>query len=79
MIQHTFVVNETRTTPHNGILRFNNLPIYEGSLVTAKYTVDNKLRKEISSTDNRADTTTLKVSVQTLSIRYNHKNIYSCN
>ena len=63
---YSFVVNETQTvTPINGVLRFSNLAIYEGSLVTAKYTVDNNnLEKKYLLTDNRADTTTLKVSVQ---------------
>ena len=63
---YSFVVNETKTvTPTNGVLRFSNLAIYEGSLVTAKYTVDNNnLEKKYLLTDNRADTTTLKVSVQ---------------
>ena len=64
---YAFVVNDTRTTTtQDGILRFTNLPIYEGSLVTAKYTVDNNdIEKKYMVTDNRADTTTLKVSVQT--------------
>ena len=63
---YSFVVNETQTvTPINGVLRFSNLAIYEGSLVTAKYTVDNSnLEKKYLLTDNRADTTTLRVSVQ---------------
>jgi hypothetical protein len=63
---YAFVVNEERTvTPSNGVLRFSNLAVYEGSLVTAKYTVDNNnLEKQYLLTDNRADTTTLKVSVQ---------------
>ena len=63
---YSFVVNEDRTTtPINGVLRFSNLAIYEGTLVTAKYTVDNNnLEKQYLLTDNRADTTTLKVSVQ---------------
>ena len=63
---YSFVVNETQTvTPINGVLRFSNLAIYEGTLVTAKYTVDNNnLEKKYMVTDVRADTTTLKVSVQ---------------
>lgn len=63
---YAFVVNDTRTTtPLNGVLRFSNLPVYEGTLVTAKYTVDNSnLEKRYLVTDVRADTTTLKVSVQ---------------
>lgn len=62
-----FVVNESHTvTPANGVTRFTNLPIYEGTLVTAKYTVDSaNLEKRFMITDSRADTTTLKVSVQT--------------
>lgn len=61
-----FVVNEAQTvTPANGVTRFVNLPIYEGTLVTAKYTVDNaNLEKRYLVADDRADTTTLKVSVQ---------------
>ena len=61
-----FVVNASQTvSPVNGITRFVNLPIYEGSLVTAKYTVDaSDLDKKYLVTDARADTTTLKVSIQ---------------
>ena len=61
-----FVVNSAQTvSPVNGITRFVNLPIYEGTLVTAKYTVDSaNLEKKYMITDARADTTTLKVSVQ---------------
>ena len=61
-----FVVNAAQTvSPVNGITRFVNLPIYEGTLVTAKYTVDSaNLEKKYMITDARADTTTLKVSVQ---------------
>ena len=61
-----FVVNEAQTvTPANGVTRFINLPIYEGTLVTAKYTVDNaNLEKRYLVADDRADTTTIKVSVQ---------------
>ena len=61
-----FVVNSAQTiAPVNGITRFVNLPIYEGTLVTAKYTVDSaNLDKKYMITDARADTTTLKVSIQ---------------
>ena len=63
---YAYVVNANQTTtPVNGVLRFSNLPVYEGSLVTAKYTVDSSnIEKRYMVTDNRADTTTLKVSVQ---------------
>ena len=61
-----FVVNDDVTVvPINGVLRFSNLPVYEGSLVTAKYTVDAaNADKKYIITDSRADTTTLRVSVQ---------------
>ena len=61
-----FVVNESQTVqPVNGILKFENLPVYEGSLVTAKYTVDfNNPEKKYLITSDRGDTTTLKVTVQ---------------
>ena len=64
--QYAFVVNDAVTTiPVNGVLRFSNLPVYEGTLVTAKYTVDSSnIEKQYLLTDNRADTTTLRVSVQ---------------
>ena len=63
---YSFVCNATQTiTPVNSVLRFNNLPVYEGTLVTAKYTVDSSnIEKKYMMTDNRGDTTTLKVSVQ---------------
>ena len=61
-----FIVNEDVTTiPSNGILRFSNIPVYEGTLVTTKYTVDYaNAEKRYLIDDTRADTTTLKVSVQ---------------
>ena len=61
-----FLVNEDLTTiPSNGILRFTNLPVYEGTLITTKYTVDSSnAEKRYLITDNRADTTTLRVAVQ---------------
>jgi hypothetical protein len=63
---YAYVVNADQTIiPVSGVLRFSNLPVYEGSLVTAKYTVDSSnIEKRYMVTDNRADTTTLKVSVQ---------------
>lgn len=62
-----FVVNESLTTqPVNGVLKFTNLPIYEGTLTTAKYTVNsNNPEKRYILTSDRADTDTLKVTVQT--------------
>jgi hypothetical protein len=67
---YSFVTNTAlTTTPSNGILRFSNVPIYEGTLVTTKYTVDvANPDKKYLLTSNRADTTTLKVSVQTSAV-----------
>ena len=64
---YSFTTNQALTTiPSNGILRFSNVPVYEGSLVTTKYTVDTaNPDKKYLLTSDRADTTTLKVSVQT--------------
>ena len=64
---YSFTTNQAlTTTPSNGILRFSNVPVYEGSLVTTKYTVDSaNPDKKYLLTSDRADTTTLKVSVQT--------------
>ena len=78
---YAFVVNADQTiTPVNGVLRFSNLPVYEGSLVTAKYTVDSSnIEKRYMVTDNRADTTTLKVSVQNSASDVTTTSIYSCN
>ena len=65
-----FVVNESLTTqPVNGVLKFTNLPIYEGTLTTAKYTVNsNNPEKRYILTSDRADTDTLKVTVQTSTV-----------
>lgn len=61
-----FVVNEDVTsTQTNGLIIFGNLPVYEGTLVTTKYTVDSTdPEKKYLITSDRADTTTLKVSIQ---------------
>ena len=62
-----FVVNESLTIqPQSGILKFENLPVYEGTLSTTKYTVDySNPEKKYILTSDRADTSTLKVTVQT--------------
>ena len=42
-IDYQYVTNEDITiTPVNGVYQFNNVKIYEGTLVTFKYTVDVK-------------------------------------
>jgi hypothetical protein len=63
---YQFVTNAAHTiTPSSGVYNFSNISIYEGTLVTFKYTVDT------SDPDQRfiipsvnADTSTLKVQVQ---------------
>ena len=66
---YSFVANQSLTaTPINDILRFSNVPVYEGTLITTRYTVNTAdLNQRFLLTDNRADTTTLQVSVQTSS------------
>ena len=63
---YQFVTNASHTiTPTNGVYQFSNIPVYEGTLVTYRYTVntsDPDQRFIIPS--NRADTSTLKVQVQ---------------
>jgi len=65
-VDYTFVTNSDYTIGRvNGILTFTNVPIYEGTLITTTYTV-NKLNADqrFMLASDRADTTTLKVSVQ---------------
>ena len=51
--------------PVNGVYRFSNCTLYEGTLVTFKYTVDaNDPDQKFVIPSNRADTSTLKISVQ---------------
>ena len=63
---YQFVTNTSYTiTPLNGVYQFSNIPVYEGTLVTYRYTVntsDPDQRFIIPSAN--ADTTTLKVQVQ---------------
>ena len=69
-LTYQFVTNEDTTiTPADGVYRFSNINLYEGTLVTYRYTVDS------SDADQRfvipsvnADTSTLKVTVQTSSV-----------
>jgi len=66
---YQFVTNSTHTvTPTDNIYQFSSIPVYEGTLTTFRYT------KNTSDPDqrfiipnNRVDTSTLKVSVQTSS------------
>ena len=65
-ISYQFVTNADHTiTPVNGVYRFLSIPIYEGTLTTFKYTANptDPDQRFIIPT-NRADITTLKVTVQ---------------
>ena len=65
-VSYQYVTNSDFTTiPVNGVYEFSDITIYEGTLVTFKYTYDiNDVdQRFIIPTDN-ADTSTLKVSVQ---------------
>jgi len=65
-VDYQYITNEDITiTPVDGIYKFNNVTLYEGTLVTFKYTYD------VNDTDQKfvipsplADTSTLKVTVQ---------------
>jgi len=77
-VGYQYLTNEDYTiTPTNGVFNFSNVDIYEGTLVTFRYTVDNEDpdQKYIIQNAN-ADTTTLKVSVQESSTNTT-TNIYS--
>jgi len=52
-------------TPSNGVYKFSSVPIYEGSLVTFKYTVDTTdVDQKFIIPSANADTSTLLVKVQ---------------
>ncbi len=75
---YQYVTNEDYIiSPTDGVYNFSNIEIYEGTLVTYRYTVDvnDPDQKFIIQSDN-ADTTTLKVSVQNSS-NDTTTNIYS--
>ena len=65
-VDYQYVTNEDITiTPENGVYKFNNVPLYEGTLVTFKYTNDvNDSDQKFLIPSDRADTSTLKVTVQ---------------
>tara|TARA_B100001057_G_C22862703_1_gene955226 strand:+ start:1231 stop:3084 length:1854 start_codon:yes stop_codon:yes gene_type:complete len=63
---YEYVTNQTNTiVPVDGIYKISNLNIYEGTLVTFKYTVDSTdVDQKFSIPSNNADMSTLKVSIQ---------------
>ena len=65
-VAYQFVTTSAFTSSQlgNGIF-FNNIPIYEGTFVTTRYTVDStNVTQRYLLNSNKADTTTLSVQVQ---------------
>ena len=64
---YQFVTNQSYAVqPNAGVFQFDNVNIFEGTLVTFKYTVDsNDVDQKFIIPSNNADTSTLKVSLQT--------------
>jgi hypothetical protein len=65
-VSYQYLTNEDYIiTPRDGVYKFTNVEIYEGTLVTFRYTVDiNDPDQKFVIQNANADTTTLKVSVQ---------------
>ena len=65
-VSYQYVTNSDITiTPSAGVYKFSSVPIYEGSLVTFKYTVDvNDVDQKFIIPSANADTSTLLVKVQ---------------
>ena len=66
-ISYEYVTNQVNTiTPTDGIYKLSNLSLYEGTLVTFKYTVDSTdVDQKFLIPSANADTSTLQVSIQT--------------
>ena len=63
--QFVTISDITATNAGSGV-NFDSIPVYEGSYVTTKYIVDTSdVEQRFIIPDNRADTTTLTVKVQT--------------
>ena len=65
-VSYQYVTNsDTTITPVAGIYKFSSVPVYEGSLVTFKYTYDaNDVDQKFIIPSANADTSTLLVKVQ---------------
>ena len=65
-VTYQYVTNSDNTiTPTAGVYKFLSVPVYEGSLVTFKYTVDvNDVDQKFIIPSANADTSTLLVKVQ---------------
>ena len=75
---YSFVTNEDITmSPADGVYKFSDVTLYEGTLVNFKYTVDSSdVDQRFIIPNLNADTTTLKVVVQT-SISDTTENVYT--
>jgi len=76
--EYNFVTNEDITmSPLDGVYKFSNVTLYEGTLVNFKYTVDSTdVDQKFIIPNVNADTSTLKVTVQN-SISDTTNNIYT--
>ena len=65
-VTYNFLVNTARTKSRvDNVLTFDNVVLYEGSLITTRYTADStNVDQRFIIPDSNADTTTLTVSVQ---------------
>ena len=64
-VDYQYVTNEDITiSPVNGVYKFENVPLYEGTLVTFKYTYEGGTDQKFAIPTNKADTSTLKITVQ---------------
>ena len=65
-LNYQFVTNEDITmTPQDGVYKFSNVNVYEGTLATYRYTVDSTdVDQKFTIPNNNADTSTLKVIIQ---------------
>ena len=63
---YQFLTNASHTVnPTDGVYKFEDIPIFEGTLVTFKYTVDiTDVDQRFLIPNNNADTSTLKIQVQ---------------
>ena len=58
-------ISDITIAPENGVYKFENVTLYEGTLVTFKYTYDeNDSDQQFMIPSTNADTSTLKVTVQ---------------
>ena len=58
-------ISDITIAPVNGVYKFENVTLYEGTLVTFKYTYDaSDIEQKFTIPSNSADTSTLKVTVQ---------------